>query len=239
MIRQGPFREGWRLRGKQAGIVAAAVLIVAVASVGTRSLASESGVTVIPGVDSITRERVDRVTIRDAQGAVSLVKVNSDWHVGTPAYYHAAEGFLVDRLWEAAERIDRAQLVARTEGSHVRTGVTDDGGKRVEFWGGEDLRGRFIIADDQSVWTDGSRLCYLRREGDNEVYGVFCARPGIFGSDVKPWYDLGALAVPREEIESLKYSYPNEEFEVRRDGTEWLMSSGGSTFRLSSRPCGL
>lgn len=228
-LRQNPFRTGWGLRGRQVGIVAVGAAVVIVAVLGARVFSSEAGVAVITGIDEITEDVVDRVVIRGQESELSLVKVQGKWGAGTTGYYHLVEEFLVDRMWEAAGLINRAQLIARDPATHVQTGVTTEQAKVLEFWDGDSLKERFLLADESPIWTEGSRLCYLRSEDSDEVYGFFCPRERLFHTDVNAWYDREPLATPREDIELLKYTYADGSFEIRRQGTDWAVTGDGAS----------
>ena len=232
-LRQNPFRAGWGLRGKQIGIVAIGAAMVVAAILTARVFSSQAGVAVISGIDRIAEDVVDRVAIRGQEGEISLVKTQGQWSAGTSSYYHPVEEFLVERMWDAAGAINRAQLIARDPATHVQTGLTAEQAKSIEFWEGDRLRGRFLLADESPIWTEGARLCYLRLEESDEAYGFFCPRERLFNTDVDAWYDREPLATPREDIESLKYTYADGAFEVRRQGTDWTVTAGGETPAIS------
>jgi hypothetical protein len=101
-------------------------------------------------------------------------------------------------------------------------GVGDDQGTYVVFWFGGSIQEEFIIGD----WSPDVRLCYLRKPARDQVYGIPCPLANIFDPNADGWRDPIVVSIPRDVIDMVEFSYPDEEFALRRVARGWTIDSG-------------
>ena len=58
------------------------------------------------------------------------------------------------------------------------------------------------------------------------MYGVPCAAPNVFDPDPNGWRNPVVVAIPNTEVESVTFTYPQEEFTIRRSDRQWVLDDG-------------
>ena len=116
-----------------------------------------------------------------------------------------------------------AQLIAMNPKNHQRMGVSDDRATVVSFFLGDFEQEKLLIG----TWSPEVGLCYVRRFGKDEVYGIPCPSPitamDIFDPRPDGWLDPLILNIPRSEVERLTFSYPDDEFSLTFTGSDWVV----------------
>ena len=219
------------MRGRQVGYVLFALIILGVAGIAIRLASAESEeVRRLGGINALTAEIVDKVVMRDAEDETILTKRGDQWWVGLYPVINAR----LEDLWETAARIDGAQLVATNSTNHALMGVHPDNSSVVQFWRGDDLLEQFIVGDKTyapvgekviTPWTAYVQTCFLRLPDADEVYGIHCRFPEPFGTVADYWKDPIVAAIPPDEVESLTYTYADEQFEVKLVNSVWMVDS--------------
>ncbi|MCI0795925.1 MAG: DUF4340 domain-containing protein [Chloroflexi bacterium] len=206
------------MKSKQVGYVLIALIVIGLAGLVVRLVAVGSNELVLEGILPIAPEVIDRVTITSSDNETELEKVAGVWLIGRdPAF-----GPKLQALWTATVDIDGAQLVAENPANHSRMGVGDGQGIRVAFWLGDFKQEEFIVGK----WSPDVRLCYLRRPKRDQVYGIPCPLTNIFDTDPNGWRNPVVVSIPRDAVEMVEFSYPNEAFVLRRAGRGWTIDSG-------------
>ena len=132
---------------------------------------------------------------------------------------------------------DEAELIATNPENHPVMGVSPENGTLVEFWNGDDLIEEFFVGDQQfapigerliTPWKNFVRLCFLRDPEEDDVYGIFCDFPDRFQPDPKFWKHPLITEIPRDEVESISFRYPEEEFNLRIENSVWVVSQEGA-----------
>lgn len=186
-------------------------LVVRLVSAGSNELVLEGILPISPGV-------IDGVTITSQTSQASLKKIGNDWEIDGNAAFVPK----LDALWTATVDIDGAQLVAQNPANHERIGVADGQGTSVVFSLGTFTQEEFIVGE----WSQNVRLCYLRRPARDEVYAIPCPVTNIFDADPDGWRDPIVVSIPREAVEMIEFSYPGEEFVLRRVARGWTIDGG-------------
>ena len=242
--------EGFTAVSKfQIAIVAVLLVVLTIVGLVLRLTTTYPGVEKISGVATITEDSIDRIVIIDGEsasfteeqgiagGEVTLWKVNGDWLAGLEYFRYRTDGKKMQEVLTASEGIQNAELVSINQVNHEVLGVSDEHGKVVVFWNGQNLIGRFIVGDKAAIqvdegtlnpWTPANRSCFLRREGEDEVYFVFCQRPDVFGSVLQQWISSDIAWIPSHEIEKIHFTYRDEEFVLKPFGSVWVVD-GEST----------
>ena len=164
---------------------------------------------------------IDRVEIQKQQDVMEIVKVGgSGWRVDK---YPAFEPRIQD-FWTSVADIPKAQLVARLPKHHDLFEVNDGQSTVVSFFLGQSIQEQFHIGK----WTAEVRLCYLRKSGKNEVYGIPCPRDDLFSTDEDSWRNPIVTSIPSGAIESIEFIYPDstQNFSIDKDDSgNWIVKS--------------
>lgn len=219
--------------GKQVGFVFAALVVLGIAALIFRFVSAEPEKIIISDVAPLTEETLDKIVIRNNEFETEIEKIDGDWQVG--AYPVQRRRF--EDMWATTQMFDEAELIATNPDNHPVMGVSPENGTLVEFWNGDDLVEEFFVGDQQfapigerliTPWQNFVRLCYLRNPEEDDVYGIFCDFPDRFLPDPKFWKHPLITEIPRDEVESISFRYPEEEFNLRIENSVWVVSQEGA-----------
>ena len=171
------------MSGRLVVVVLVALIALGVAGLVVRVLSSDENELVLSGLLPLSQDVIDRVTIASSESEVELARIDDKWQVAANEVSRAKLRF----FWTIVAEIDGAQLVAKNPANHERMGVAEGQGTIVSFYLGPAIQERFIIGK----WDPNVALCYLRRSGKDEVYGIGCPIDAseIFGSDSDSWHE--------------------------------------------------
>ena len=219
--------------GKQVGFVFAALVVLGIAALVFRFISAEPEKIIIQDVAPLTEQSLDKVVIRNNEFETKIEKIEGDWLVGP----YPVQRRRFEDMWTTTEMFDEAELIATNPENHPVMGVSPENGTLVEFWNGDDLVEEFFVGDQQfapigeqliTPWQNFVRLCYLRDPEEDDVYGIFCDFPDRFLPDPKFWKHPLITEIPRDEVESISFRYPEEEFNLRIENSVWVVSQGGA-----------
>ena len=115
-----------------------------------------------------------------------------------------------------------AQLVAKKPKHHELLGVDEANSTKVSFYVGPSLQEQLHIGK----WSPEVRLCYVRKSGKDEVYGIPCSQNGIFSSDPDSWRNPIVISIPPTDVTSFDFIYPdtNQNFSlVKTPENDWVV----------------
>ena len=219
--------------GKQVGFVFAALVILGIAALVFRFISAEPDEILLTGVAPLTEETLDKVVIRNNEFETIIEKVDGDWQVGP----YPVQRRRFEDMWSTTQLFDEAELIATNPENHPVMGVSPENGTLVEFWNEGELIEEFFVGDQQfapigerviTPWQNYVRLCYLRNPDEDDVYGIFCDFPDRFLPDPKFWKHPLITEIPRDEVESISFRYPEEEFNLRIENSVWVVSQDGA-----------
>ena len=229
----------------QIGVVFALLVVLAVVGFVLRFATSDSEVEKISAVEALTEDIIDRIVIRDpaaaqdgqqpSEGEVTLWRVEEGWLVGLENHRYRTYSTKIQEILEAVGDIQGAELVSRNPANHQRMGVSAEHAKVVEFWNGQDLVGRFLVGDKAFIqlgnetltpWTPANQSCFVRREGGDQVYSVYCSRPDVFDAVLQQWASPVIARIPSHEVGNIHFTYRDEEFDLRPFGSVWVVEEG-------------
>ena len=219
--------------GKQVGFVFAALVVLGIAALVFRFISAEPGKIIITDVAPLTEETLDKVVIRNNEFETEIEKIDGDWLVGP----YPVQRRRFEDMWTTTQMFDAAELIATNPENHPVMGVSPENGTLVEFWNGDELIEEFFVGDQQfapigerliTPWQNFVRLCYLRNPEEDDVYGIFCDFPDRFKPDPKFWKHPLITEIPRDEVESISFRYPEEEFNLRIENSVWVVSQEGA-----------
>jgi len=213
------------VKSRQVGLVLVALIAIGIAGLIVRLVSAEPEEEVLAGLLPITGDIVTRITVYDNatdQGA-DLVKIGDKWTVNNLPVFP----LMMDQFWSVVAGIDGAQLVAENPATHRRMGIAEDQGTVISFYLEDFLQESFVLG----TWSEDSRLCYLQRSGRDEVHAVECPveATSIFPTDPDGWRNPVVLSVPRDEVVSVTFTYPNDEFELKvNEEGRWVVADASS-----------
>ena len=219
--------------GKQVGFVFAALVILGIAALVFRFISAEPDEILLTGVAPLTEETLDKVVIRNNEFETIIEKTDGDWQVGP----YPVQRRRFEDMWTTTQLFDEAELIATNPDNHPVMGVSPENGTLVEFWNEGELIEEFFVGDQQfapigerviTPWQNFVRLCYLRNPEEDDVYGIFCDFPDRFLPDPKFWKHPLITEIPRDEVESISFRYPEEEFNLKIENSVWVVSQGGA-----------
>ena len=210
------------MKGRQVGVVLIALIAIGVAGLIGRVVSSDSDQIVLSGLLPLAPEIVDRMEIMSDESGAELIRQQDTWFV-------ANEQVFVPKMfqfWTAVTDIDGAQLIATNPANHETIGVADGQGTVVAFYLGGSTLEQFIVSE----CTPQSQLCYFRRSGKDEVYGIPFPAPAISGADIfdtdpNGWRNPVIAAIPKVEVESVTFTYPEGEFSLSLGEGIWLITA--------------
>ena len=212
------------MNSRQVGVVLGVLIAIAVAGLVVRVVTSEPQEVVLSGLLPLSQDVVTKVKISTPQDGLEATLERrgegASWTVqNQPAFQPKLDAF-----WQAVSDIESsAQLIAMNPNNHERMGVSDDSATVVSFLLGDFEQEKLLIG----TWSPQVGLCYVRRSGNDEVYGVPCPSPitamDIFDPRPDGWLDPVILNIPRSEIETLTFEYPGDQFDLTFTGADWVV----------------
>jgi hypothetical protein len=207
------------MKSRQLGFVLMALIAVGVAGLIFRIFAAGSDEIVLEGLVQVSPQASDRVLVAGGDSQTELVRLGdaeqASWFVDDqPVFLPRLEQF-----WQAVDDLYDAQLVSVNPANHPRLGVVDGESIEVSFFiGGRSLQEKFVVGE----WQPDVRLCYVRRAGHEETYGVPCPAGNIFDPDPDRWKNPVVTSIPPNDIREIQYTYRDEAFVLRPDEEgEW------------------
>ncbi|MCI0439759.1 MAG: DUF4340 domain-containing protein [Chloroflexi bacterium] len=208
------------MKSRQVGFVLVGLIAIGLAGLVIRLVSAGSDEVVLSGLIPISQDAIDRVVIRSADQEAELRRFEQDWQVNNNTIFTPK----LEQFWDAVDKMENggALLVSENPAYHDRIGVTPEKATLVTFRiGGLDAE-TFLVGK----WEPDVRLCYLRRQGRDEVYAIPCARPDVFDPDPDGWRNPIIVSIPRAEITAIEFIYPEETFSVRPVGpNNWVVTA--------------
>lgn len=210
------------MKSKQVGYVLMALIAVGIAGLIIRVVARTGPEETLAGLVQVSAMASDKIIITDGDAQAELVRQGDEalgyaWYIDSQPVFSPK----LDQFWLAVSDLYTAQLVAQNPRSQTRMGVADGQGVEVSFYRDRrSLQERFIVG----TWKPEVRLCYVRRAGHNEVYGVPCPLGNIFDPTPDGWKNPVVAAIPPEEVAALEFSYLDEQFVLTiSPDDEWVV----------------
>ena len=215
------------MKSRQLGYVLIALIAVGLAGIAFRVIASGGDEVVLEGLVQVGPQASDRILVEGGEFSTEIRRLGSaeefTWFVDNQPVFEPR----MAQFWQATSDLYDAQLVSINPNNHPRMGVVD--GEAIEvsyFQGGRSLQEKFIVG----TWKQNVRLCYFRRSGQDETYGIPCPAGNIFDPNPDTWKNPVAASIPPNEISEIQFTYLDEQFALRQneDG-EWraLTPDGG------------
>lgn len=207
------------MKSRQLGYVLIALIAVGLIGIAFRVIASGGDAIVLEGLVQVGPQASDRILVEGDGFSTEIRRLGAaedlTWFVDNQQVFEPR----MLQFWQATSDLYDAQLVSTNPNNHSRMGVSD--GEAIElsyFQGGRSLQEKFIVG----TWKPDVRLCYFRRAGQDETYGIPCPGGNIFDPNPDTWKNPVAASIPPNEISEIQYTYLDEQFALRQneDG-EW------------------
>ena len=215
------------MKSRQLGFVLMALIVVGLAGLAFRIVASGSEAIVLEGLVRVSAEASDRIVVEGDGSQTELRRLGdaeqATWFVDDQMVFQPR----MQQFWLAVADLYDAQLVSTNPANHSRMGV-DDKGEAIEvsFFNRRSLQEKFFVG----TWKPDVRLCYVRRAGHDETYGIPCAGGNIFDPDPDRWKNPVVASIPPNEIQEIRYTYLDQAFVLSPDEEgEWNVLSEDGT----------
>jgi hypothetical protein len=205
-----------RQLARLAAVLGALVLLWAAAALaGRRSARAAGGAERLLGADT---SKVDSVVLRGPSDTAVLVRGSGGgWTVnGQPAARDE-----ITSLLRALADTSRFDLVAESETSHSRLGVSADSGRHLRVAGAHRID--LIVGAKPGGFGGG----YARQAGERAVYQLRGSLANLVIRPADDWRDKTVAALAADSIASIEVARGRERYELRREGNRWEFARGG------------
>ncbi len=215
------------MKSRQVGFVLMALIIVGVAGLVFRIIAAGSDEIILEGLVQVSSEASDRVLVEGDGFSTELQRLGEAeqgaWFVDDQPVFEP----WLQQFWQAVDDLYDAQLVSTNPANHHRMGVVQGDSIEVSFFRDRrSLQEKFIVG----TWKPAARLCYVRRAGHDETYGIPCAGGNVFDPDPDRWKNPVVASIPPNDIAEIQYTYRDEQFLLSpNEEGEWFVVSADGT----------
>ena len=162
---------------------------------------------------------VVRIDIVDGEGRqIELARDGAGWVLPTAGDYPVRQE-PVDDLLAAVAALNSGRLVTQTPASHDRLGVGDETfERRIELETADGTRHTLYVGTSPSFGAT-----HVRAAGTDPVYLTSDLSAEDAGVNASAWVDTAYVAVPVEEVQSIRVENANGTFELVKEGDTWAL----------------
>ena len=198
-------RGGRRMKSRQVGFVLMALIAVGIAGLAFRLIAGGSDEAILEGLVQVSSEASDRVLVEGDGFRTELQRLGdaeqAAWLVDNQPVFEP----WLEQFWQAVDDLYDAQLVSTNPANHERMGIVQGEAVEVSFFQDRrSLQEKFIVGE----WKADVRLCYVRRAGQDNTYGIPCPGGNVFEPNPDRWKNPVVTAIPPNEIAEIEFTYP-------------------------------
>ena len=224
------------MKSRQVGFVLMALIAVGIAGLVFRIVAGGSDEFVLEGLVQVSSQASDRVLVEGNGFTTELQRLGEAeqgaWFVDDQPVFEP----WLQQFWQGVDDLYDAQLISTNPANHERLGVVQGDSIEMSFFQDRrSLQEKFIVG----TWKQNARLCYVRRAGHEETYGIPCPGGNIFDPDPDRWKNPVVASIPPNEIAEVQYTYRDEQFILKpnEEGEWFVIGADGSESPL--RPAAL
>ncbi len=224
------------MKSRQVGFVLMALIAVGIAGLVFRIVAGGSDEVVLEGLVQVSSQASDRVLVEGDGFTTELQRLGEAeqgaWFVDDQPVFEP----WLQQFWQGVDDLYDAQLISTNPANHDRLGVAQGDSIEMSFFQDRrSLQEKFLVG----TWKPAARLCYIRRAGHDETYGIPCPGGNIFDPDPDRWKNPVVASIPPNEIAEIQYTYRDEQFILRpNEEGEWFVIGADGT-ENPSRPAAL
>ena len=180
-------------------------------------LSNNSNVYDETGIIFIDPNIINSIQISDNKNTSSLYKVNESWRIGKQTVFEPK----LSLFWKAIANIQKSELISINPKNFQRMGFDDSDKTLVRFFLESTLQEEFLVGK----WDQDTKTCFIKKLNIDQVYGFTCPYENIFATDPDMWRNPIILSFPPQNIESIKFSYPDREFEINLSESGWVLNN--------------
>ena len=180
-------------------------------------LSNNSNVYDETGIIFIDPNIINSIQISDNKNTSSLYKVNESWRIGKQTVFEPK----LSLFWKAIANIQKSELISVNPKNFQRMGFDDSDKTLVRFFLESTLQEEFLVGK----WDQDTKTCFIKKLNIDQVYGFTCPYENIFATDPDMWRNPIILSFPPQNIESIKFSYPDREFEINLSESGWVLNN--------------
>ena len=224
------------MKSRQVGFVLMALIAVGIAGLVFRIVAGGSDEVILEGLVQVSSQASDRVLVEGDGFTTELQRLGEAeqgaWFVDDQPVFEP----WLQQFWQGVDDLYDAQLISTNPANHDRLGVAQGDSIEMSFFQDRrSLQEKFLVG----AWKPAARLCYVRRAGHDETYGIPCPGGNIFDPDPDRWKNPVVASIPPNEIAEIQYTYRDEQFILRpNEEGEWFVIGADGT-ENPSRPAAL
>ena len=215
------------MKSRQVGFVLMALIAVGIAGLLFRVFAAGSDEEILEGLVQVSSQASDRVLVEGNGFTTELQRLGDAeqgaWFVDDQPVFEP----WLQQFWQGVDDLYDAQLISTNPANHDRLGIVQGDSVELSFFQDRrSLQEKFIVG----VWKPAARLCYVRRAGHDETYGIPCPGGNIFDPDPDRWKNPVVASIPPNEIAEIQYTYRDEQFLIRpnEEGEWFVVGADGS-----------
>ena len=180
-------------------------------------LSNNSNVYDETGIIFIDPNIINSIQISDNKNTSSLYKVNESWRIGKQTVFEPK----LSLFWKAIANIQKSELISINPKNFQRMGFDDSDKTLVRFFLESTLQEEFLVGK----WDQDTKTCFIKKLNIDQVYGFTCPYENIFATDPDMWRNPIILSFPPQNIDSIKFSYPDREFEINLSESGWILNN--------------
>jgi len=169
------------------------------------------------GIIFIDPNIINSIQISDNKNTSSLYKVNESWRIGKQTVFEPK----LSLFWKAIANIQKSELISVNPKNFQRMGFDDSDKTLVRFFLESTLQEEFLVGK----WDQDTKTCFIKKLNVDQVYGFTCPYENIFATDPDMWRNPIILSFPPQNIDSIKFSYPDREFEINLSESGWVLNN--------------
>ena len=169
------------------------------------------------GIIFIDPNIINSIQISDNKNTSSLYKVNESWRIGKQTVFEPK----LSLFWKAIANIQKSELISVNPKNFQRMGFDDSDKTLVRFFLESTLQEEFLVGK----WDQDTKTCFIKKLNIDQVYGFTCPYENIFATDPDMWRNPIILSFPPQNIDSIKFSYPDREFEINLSESGWVLNN--------------
>ena len=180
-------------------------------------LSNNSNVYDETGIIFIDPNIINSIQISNNKNTSSLYKVNESWRIGKQTVFEPK----LSLFWKAIANIQKSELISVNPKNFQRMGFDDSDKTLVRFFLESTLQEEFLVGK----WDQDTKTCFIKKLNIDQVYGFTCPYENIFATDPDMWRNPIILSFPPQNIDSIKFSYPDREFEINLSESGWVLNN--------------
>ena len=180
-------------------------------------LSNNSNVYDETGIIFIDPNIINSIQISNNKNTSSLYKVNESWRIGKQTVFEPK----LSLFWKAIANIQKSELISVNPKNFQRMGFDDSDKTLVRFFLESTLQEEFLVGK----WDQDTKTCFIKKLNIDQVYGFTCPYENIIATDPDMWRNPIILSFPPQNIDSIKFSYPDREFEINLSESGWILNN--------------